>query len=90
MTKIANLKNYIRYAQNLPPNVILKNVVWKGKRLFKEQHIRLRDKYNSSYEDTIDSKYLYRYFSRFDVGHLKSMANILRGVTDYYMEHRWH
>ena len=89
MTKIAHLKNYIRYTQNLPPDVIIKNVVRKAKGLFKEQYLRLRDKNNPSYEDTIDSKYLCRYFSRFDVGHLKPMANILRGVTDYYMEHRF-
>ena len=89
MTKIAILKNYIRYAQNLPPDVILRSVVWKGKRLFKERHFRLRDKHNSSYIDKVDSKYLYRYFPKLDIKLLKPIAKTLRGITDCYLEHRF-
>jgi hypothetical protein len=71
MTKLSILKNYINYAQNLPPPVLLKNVLRRAKRLFKEQHIRLRDKYKSSYIDKVDAKDLYRSFPRLDVKHLK-------------------
>jgi hypothetical protein len=89
MTKLSILKNYINYAQNLPPPVLLKNVLRRAKRLFKEQHIRLRDKYKSSYIDKVDAKDLYRSFPRLDVKHLKPIIKTLRGITDYYLGHRF-
>jgi len=89
MTKADILKNTIRYAQNLPPQVLFKKVVWKAKRLFRERHIRFRDKNKSSYIDKVDPKYLYRFFPSLDVKRLKPMIKTLRGITDYYLEHRF-
>lgn len=89
MAKLKTLKAYIKHTRKLSFNSLLKNVGRKVKCVFKEQHKRLKDKYKSSYANRADSKCLCCYFSSLDIKLMKPIAKTLRGITDYYLEHRF-
>ncbi len=89
MAKLKTLKAYIKHARKLSFNSLLKNVERKVKCVFKEQHKRLKDTYKSSYANRVDSKCLCCYFLRLDIKLIKPIAKTLRGITDYYLEHRF-
>ena len=89
MTKSVILKDFISRTQNMPRHILLKNIVRRTKCFFEDRKLRLRDKHTSSYVDKVDVNRLCRLFPRLDVTLLTPIAYTLRGVTDYYLEHRF-